>query len=156
MIIQCRLTHKRGYLLYVHLQTLVSYMFTHKHGYLIYVHSQTWVSDILTNVGIWYRFTHNCGHSVYVHSSICFLYTRWRSQTNLCTTMRNSFPDVTISCFACSCSSSSEALLLICRTASPAWRPACSARLPGLTCNMTLVCDKLVHQTSLLDSLLNG
>jgi len=43
-------------------------------------------------------------------------------------------PDATISCLACSCCSSSEALLLICSTASPARRPAFSAKLSGFTC----------------------
>ena len=55
----------------------------------------------------------------------------------LCMTRLTLLPDATISCLACSCCSSSEGLLLICKTASPGRSPAFSAKLPGFTYKQT-------------------
>lgn len=80
----------------------------------------------------------SCLHvAVFASLTVCLTkITRWCNTgkaSYLCTTMKTSLPDATISCLACSCSSSSDGLLLIWSTASPACSPALSAMLPGFT-----------------------
>ncbi len=54
----------------------------------------------------------------------------------LCTNNMHWSPDLIISYFACSCSSSSEGMSLIFNTASPFFKPHRSATPPGFTCKI--------------------